>query len=62
MTKDCWWGERLVALVNDVPTGVCVQCGERFYKAEVLKKVETIIEKREKMSSMEVPVGEFEGE
>lgn len=62
MIKDCWWGERLVALINAVPTGVCIQCGERFFKAEVLKKVERILEKRENMSSVEIPVGEFEGE
>ena len=62
MTKDCWWGEQLVALINDVPTGVCTQCGERFYKAGILKKVEKIIENREKMTSVEIPVGEFDQE
>jgi len=57
--KDCWWGDKFVALINNVPTGVCEQCGERYYKASVLKKVEAILAHREKISSIEVPVGDF---
>ena len=32
VSKNCWWGNRLTALIYDVPTGVCEQCGEKFYK------------------------------
>jgi YgiT-type zinc finger domain-containing protein len=28
--KVCWWGDRLVAVIEDVPAGVCQQCGERY--------------------------------
>lgn len=59
LTKDCWWGIQLVALINEVPTGVCEQCGEKYYKASVLKKVERILADREDMSSIEIPVGDF---
>jgi len=38
--KPCFWGEKLVALVDGVPTGVCEQCGERYYRAAVLKRIE----------------------
>jgi len=38
--KACFWGHRLVAIIKDVPAGVCQQCGVRFYKANVLKVIE----------------------
>ena len=38
--KPCYWGDKLMALVENVPVGVCEQCGEKYYKAAVLKRIE----------------------
>jgi len=32
-------GEKQIVL-NDVPQGVCPQCGSRVYKAEMLERIE----------------------
>ncbi len=34
-------------LIEDVPAGVCVQCGTRYYAANVLKTVEESIRGRQ---------------
>jgi len=58
--KACWWGGRIKALINNVPAGVCTQCGERFYQAAVLKKIEALVEKEELFTrSTPVPTAEF---
>ena len=49
-----------VFIIENVPAGVCTQCGEREYDADVVSKLETIIKeqktiKREKL----VPVADF---
>ncbi len=36
-----WKGELLV--FEDVPMGVCVQCGEKFLRPEVAKKIDTAL-------------------
>ncbi len=59
VTKACWWGDQLVALVENVPAGVCDQCGERYYKAAVLKKIEAMLSERETLKSVRVPLASF---
>jgi YgiT-type zinc finger domain-containing protein len=59
VTKACWWGEQLIALVENVPAGVCEQCGERYYKAEVLKQIETILRERKDFRRVELPLAEY---
>ena len=49
-----------VFIIENVPAGVCTQCGEKEYDAYVVSKLETIIKeqktiKREKL----VPVADF---
>ena len=34
---DYRWGDELLAIVEDVPAGVCEVCGERYFKAAVVK-------------------------
>lgn len=44
-------------LIENVPTGVCTQCGTRYYAANVLKTVkETIRGRRKAEREMVVPV------
>ena len=59
VTKACWWGDQLVAIVENVPAGVCDQCGERYYKAQVLKEIEAMLSKKEAFRSVEVQLGSF---
>ena len=60
VTKACWWGDQLVAIVENVPAGVCDQCGERYYKAHVLKEIETMLSKKEAFRSVKVNLVSFE--
>jgi len=58
--KDCWWGDKLIAVINHVPAGVCEQCGEKYFRANVLKKVESLLKEKKKLNrKVCIPVGEF---
>ncbi|MBM3891283.1 MAG: YgiT-type zinc finger protein [Verrucomicrobia bacterium] len=57
--KACWWGDRLVAVIDNVPAGVCAQCGQRFYQAATLKRIDQMLEDRERFRKMNLPVAEF---
>ena len=58
--KPCWWGERLIAIVDHVPAGVCEQCGERYYEAKVLKSIENLLKhKRAFKTQIKVPLAEY---
>lgn len=54
---DFRWGDKLF-VVQDVPVEVCSQCGERYYSAEVSKKLDELVEKSSKkpQKTIEVPV------
>ncbi|MDI6731630.1 MAG: YgiT-type zinc finger protein [Candidatus Margulisbacteria bacterium] len=58
--KPCLWGEQLIAIVDKVPTGVCEQCGEKYYKAIVLKLIDQILKHRTKIKArIQVPLADF---
>jgi YgiT-type zinc finger domain-containing protein len=57
--KPCFWGDKLIALVDRVPTGVCEQCGERYYRATVLKRIETKLKARSSARQIRLPVIEY---
>jgi len=59
VTKACWWGDQLIALIEEVPAGVCEQCGERYYKAHVLEKSEELLRSRDAFGSVAIPVTSF---
>jgi YgiT-type zinc finger domain-containing protein len=40
--------KRKYVIIEDVPAGVCVECGTRYYAANVLKTVEASIRGRRK--------------
>ena len=59
-TIDYRWGEKLV-VIEDVPVGVCQQCGEKYVDSDVYKKMESIAKgKRHVMGSMTVDVLNFQ--
>jgi len=43
---DFRWGDKLI-VVKNVPVEVCSQCGERYYSAEVSKKLDNLVKKQE---------------
>jgi YgiT-type zinc finger domain-containing protein len=44
-------------LIENVPTGVCSECGTRYYSANVLKTIEeTIAGRRKAVREVRVPV------
>ncbi|MEK6563948.1 MAG: type II toxin-antitoxin system MqsA family antitoxin [Candidatus Omnitrophota bacterium] len=49
-----------VIIIEHVPAGVCSQCGEREYEAEVAAKLEIILrEKKRARREKLVPVADF---
>ena len=42
ITIDYRWGDKLMAIIENVPAGVCQICGEQYFKAEVVKEMERI--------------------
>lgn len=57
--KACFWSNQLIAIVFDVPTGICQQCGERYYKADVLKRIEELLKDRSRFQPIQVPAVEY---
>ena len=47
-------------IFEDVPVGICQQCGEKYLTAEVAKEIERRIQKKEKWGkTIRVPVNVF---
>ncbi|MBW1703428.1 MAG: type II toxin-antitoxin system MqsA family antitoxin [Deltaproteobacteria bacterium] len=56
---DYRWGEDLIAIIENVPTGVCQVCGEQYLKAEIVKEMERLAQSKEKPKKViEVPLRE----
>ncbi len=54
---DYRWGEDLLAIIEDVPAGVCDTCGERYFKAAVVKAMERTAKSQARARrTIEVPV------
>ena len=54
-----WQG--LLFIFEDVPMGVCVQCGEKVLKPEVAKAIDQIIQKKQQPAKIiQVPVYQYE--
>jgi len=60
VTVDYRWGEELVTVIRHVPVGVCEVCGEKYFKAEVVKAMEKTARSRSKPKEViQVPVREL---
>ena len=60
--KQEFWIKGKLLVIEDVPAGVCPQCGERVLKAEVGQAISTLIDdskRRRKARTMSVPVLRF---
>ena len=61
--QDIWIRKKLI-VVEDVPAGVCPQCGEKVVSAEVGRRLATVIEdtkRLRKARTIAVPVIQFAG-
>ena len=59
--QDFWIGGKLV-VINNVPAGVCSRCGAKVVRAEIGKRLATILQSPKKWSKalvMSVPVVEL---
>ena len=57
---DFRWGDKLF-VIRDVPVKVCSQCGERYYSAEISKKLDELVKENSSKNTkptqiLEVPV------
>ena len=57
--KACWWGDKLMAIIDNVPAGVCEQCGERYYKASILKEIESRLKEKKFDGTTHIPFADF---
>jgi hypothetical protein len=48
MTCHIRWGTDLIALIENVPTGVCQICGEQYFKAKIVKDREQLVRSGDK--------------
>jgi len=57
---DYRWGDELLAIIEKVPAGVCEVCGERYFKAAIVKAVEHVAHSRTRTQHVaRVPIREL---
>ena len=50
----------MIALIDNVPAGVCVQCKERYYPAKILKTIENFLKLKRKFEhKVNIPLADF---
>ena len=60
VTVDYRWGEELMTVIKNVPAGVCEACGEKYFKADVVRAMEKTARSRSKPKEvLQVPVREL---
>lgn len=60
ITVDYRWGRDLVAVLKNVPAGVCQVCGEEYFKADIVKEMEKAVRSQERATEViRVPVREL---
>lgn len=61
ISVDYRWGEEFVAVLKNVPSGVCQVCGEQYFKAEIVKEMERVVQSKEEAKEIiRVPVRELQ--
>ena len=60
ITVDYRWGDDLLAIIKNVPTGVCTVCGEQYFKAGVVEAMEQTAHSKTKPRQVQtIPVREL---
>ena len=55
---DFWWEGKLF-LIEDVPAGVCKQCGEKYFTAKVSKGMDEAVKSDKIERLLQIPVKRF---
>lgn len=55
VTVDFRWGKKLI-VIEEVPAKVCNECGEKYYSADVSRKMERIAIEGKRERTIEVPL------
>ena len=62
MPRELRWHGQLF-IFEDVPMGVCTQCGEKILKPEVAKAIDLVLhEKKKPTRTIEIPVYHYESD
>ncbi len=60
ITVDYRWGDELIAVIKNVPAGVCQVCGEQYFKADIVKEMERSVHSKKKPKKIiQVPLREL---
>lgn len=60
ITVDYRWGEELIAVIKNVPAGVCQICGEQYFKSGIVKEMERLVRSRQRPEkTIRVPLKEL---
>jgi len=60
ITVDYRWGDELIAVIKNVPAGVCQVCGEQYFKADIVKEMERLVHSKKKPKKIiQVPLREL---
>jgi YgiT-type zinc finger domain-containing protein len=60
LPREIRWQEQLF-IFEDVPLGVCLQCGEKFVKPDVAKSIDQVLqEQKPPTRTIQVPVYQYE--
>jgi YgiT-type zinc finger domain-containing protein len=61
ITVDYRWGEEFLSVFKNVPAGVCQVCGEQYFKAEIVKEMERVVQSKEEAKEIiQIPVRELQ--
>jgi YgiT-type zinc finger domain-containing protein len=59
LPREVRWKDELLVF-EDVPMGICVQCGEKFVRPEVAKKIDIALQSAKRPSRiLQVPVYQY---
>ncbi len=61
VTVDFRWGDKLF-IIENVPAKVCNECGERYYSANISRKMEEIATQQKADRMVEVPLAKLSPE
>ena len=54
-----FWRKDQLYLFENVPAGVCQQCGEKFFTAKVAKTMESAVQKNRWKRHIQIPVSSY---
>ncbi|MEW6621034.1 MAG: type II toxin-antitoxin system MqsA family antitoxin [bacterium] len=55
---DYWWKGELT-IIENVPAGVCQQCGEEYYEGKIVEDMERLVESKKIIKTIPVKVKDY---